>query len=258
MKGKGATRLQNPKRTINFAAFLPWVKKGFIAVSLCSVLLGGVMLALQWVNKDVEQLQVKAPLVHVKEKHIREQLKQYFPASFFYLDVGDIREQLLAMPMVREASVQKKWPDTLVIELLEEVPVARWNDVTMLSHAGEILPMDVQQLSSELVLPDLRGQPEKRQLVMRHYHLFTKWAKAFSLNWVGVQQSLAGWHLTEKSGLEIWLDAEDAISGLKRLGGVLQKLNLENVESIDLRYEQGFAVAWRSLMEPADNKEKKV
>lgn len=258
MKSKGATRVQSKRQKIDFTASFVWIKKTLTAVTVVGVFVAGVLLALQWVNKDVSELSVRAPLVHVTEEHIREHLKQHFPASFFYLDVENVREELLAMPMVREVSVQKVWPDTLLIELQEEVPVARWNNTTMLSHAGDVLPMNVQQLVKELELPSLHGQSDKRQVVMRHYHLFTQWAKAFSLNWVGVQQSLAGWHLTEKNGLEVRLNNENAMSDLKRLGGVLQKLNLENVASIDLRYEQGFAVAWRPSIEQTGNKEKKV
>ncbi len=254
---KGATRVAQTKQPMNWAPAWYWAKRMLLGAGVLSVLAITTLFALQWVNKDVEQLRITAPLVHVTEEDIRQQLAAYFPASFFYLDVADVRESLLAMPMVREASVKKQWPDTLYIELQEEVPVARWNQSEMLSHAGDVLPMSVQELSSELVLPSLQGQPAQRQNVMRHYHLFTQWAKAFALNWVGVEQSLAGWRLREKNGLNVWLDSENAMAGLKRLGGVLQKLNLQNVESIDLRYEQGFAVAWRPLTEQADKKENK-
>jgi len=254
---KGATRVAQAKQPMDWTPILLWVKRLLLGASVVSLLAVATLFALQWVNKDVEKLRITAPLVHVTEEDIRLQLVNYFPASFFYLDVADVRDSLLAMPMVREASVKKQWPDTLMIELQEEVPVARWNQTEMLSHAGDVLPMSVQELSSDLDLPGLQGQPAQRQNVMRHYHLFTQWAKAFSLNWVGVEQSLAGWRLREKNGLNVWLDSENAMAGLKRLGGVLQKLNLQNVESIDLRYEQGFAVAWRPLMEQADKKENK-
>lgn len=258
MKTKGATRRQvKAERNIS-AAILPWLKRISVGVFAITTMVAAVFLGLHWVNKEVTHLRVKAPLVHVSEQEIKAQLKSHFPASFFYLNVDTVRTQLLAMPMVRDATVKKNWPDELYIAIQEEVPVARWNNKSMLSHDGEILPMDVQQLSQVLLLPSLEGHPSKRQIVMRHFHLFTQWGKAYSLNWVGIQQSLAGWKLTEKSGLQIWLDAENAMADLKRLGGAVKKLKLEDIERIDLRYEQGFAVAWRPAMEQANKKENKA
>ena len=81
---------------------------------------------------------------------------------------------------------------------------------------------------------------------MQHYLLFNRWSKRHSLSLVGITKSTSGWLIESKSGLKIWLDGADAMSGLKQLESVIEQFQLARISSIDLRYEQGFAVAWKT------------
>ena len=46
--------------------------------------------------------------------------------SLVFLNVADIRQRLMAVPLVREASVRKLYPNRLLIEIVERDPFAIW------------------------------------------------------------------------------------------------------------------------------------
>ncbi len=238
---KGATR-KKPKRTkLQLVQIRRWVQPIVVAVFACGSMGAAGFLVLEWVNRDITQLKIVAPIAQVSESEIRQQLSTHFPSSFFYLDVIDVREQLKKLPMVREASVKKVWPDTLEITLQEEIPVASWNSDAVLSHAGDILPVTVKDAQ----LPKLEGAVGNSHTVMKHFHLFSSWGKTHQLELMGLKKNGTDWQLRTKAGIQIWIDQEDALQGLKRLGAVLNRVEIDRVSGIDLRYEQGFAVAWK-------------
>ena len=55
-------------------------------------------------------------------------------ASLPLVDVAAIRGQLLGFGWVKDARVMRRYPDTLVIDIVERTPAALWQDGTMLSQ----------------------------------------------------------------------------------------------------------------------------
>lgn len=58
--------------------------------------------------------------------------------GFFSLDLEGARNAFELLPWVREAAVRRVWPGTLVIELTEHVPAAAWNELSILNTRGEV------------------------------------------------------------------------------------------------------------------------
>lgn len=244
MKGKGATRQVQKKSVFANANFMRALKPVSIGVTVVSVLLAVVLLLLQAANKQVEVLEVNQNLDHITRNMIMQEIAPWFPDGFVYLDVNSIQDQLQNMVMVSQVSVEKVWPDTLKLNIVEERPVAIWNDESMLSENGDILPVALKQLK----LPRLNGSNQESKMVMQHFLLFNRWGKRHQLELVGIQHSSAGWQLEYETGLIIWLDNTTAMSGLQQLDSVIEQFDLARIDRIDMRYEQGFAVAWKDSM----------
>ena len=147
------------------------------------------------------------------------------------------------MPMISAVEVEKVWPDTLRINVQEELPIAIWNESSLLSQSGIILPVNFEALE----LPKLTGGKDESRSVMQHYLLFNRWCKRHNLNLVGLSKSTSGWLIEDQTGLKIWLDGANAMSGLRQLESVIDQFQLMRISSIDMRYEQGFAVAWKQI-----------
>lgn len=236
---KGATRLKSSNGT--GVSFSKWIKPLSVAITAVSMMFALVLLVLQVANKEINKLEIVAPYEYVTESEIKQQIKGLFPNGYISLDVQKVHDHLLGMPMVAGVKVEKLWPDSLKINIIEEQPVAIWNETGLLSQAGDILPVSFKQLT----LPRLTGSEVSSRLVMQHYLLFNRWCKRHNLTLIGLSNSASGWLIEEQNGLKIWLDGADAMSGLKQLESVIDRFQLANIQSIDMRYEQGFAVAWK-------------
>lgn len=236
---KGATPRKKARTAINWFAY---IKPVSISVSLLSVVAAVVLLLLQLVNKNIEKLELVASFEHVSELQIKQQIRDVFPAGFVSLDVVEVQESLESLVMISSAQVEKIWPDTLKIILTEEAPVAIWNDKSMLNEQGDILPIALK----DLMLPSLKG--DDSNMVMQHFLLFKRFAKLHQLNLMALDYSASGWLLEHDNGLKIRLDGSTAMQGLKTLETIMDQFQLARISSIDMRYEQGFAVAWKQGM----------
>lgn len=98
--------------------------------------------------------EVKSPVAHVTEAQIRLVAERQVRGTFFTVDLERVRESLEKLPWVREARVERRWPDTLVVSLVEHVPLARWNDDALVSTAGEVFVAAVADKLPRLVGPE--------------------------------------------------------------------------------------------------------
>jgi cell division protein FtsQ len=81
--------------------------------------------------------------------------------TFFTVDLEYVRNSLEKLPWVREARVERRWPSTLVVSLVEHVPLARWNDHALVNADGEVF---VAAVSDKL--PRLSGPEDSSAEVM--------------------------------------------------------------------------------------------
>lgn len=239
MKHKGATRHKPTKAKSANRFDFKYMKSISLAVTAVSCIVMVVVLLLQLVNREVTELELTTANQHVSLIDVQRQLEGVFPDSYIYLDLNAVSERLLALAMVADVNVEKVWPDTLKVSIYEEKPVAIWNGETMLSQEGEILPLAL----ADLDLPNLQGVDS--QLVMQHFLLFNRWGKRHNLNLKSLSHSSAGWKLSHENDLVMWLDNVNAMGGLKQLERVINQFDIARINQIDLRYEQGFAVAWK-------------
>jgi hypothetical protein len=55
------------------------------------------------------------------------------------LDLRDLRRELEALPWVYRAELRRRFPDTLEIRVVEQVPIARWGDGAFLNHEARVV-----------------------------------------------------------------------------------------------------------------------
>jgi cell division protein FtsQ len=129
------------------ARVLTWGALGLLAY-------GGV----SWVAAQpwfaLHNIEVKTPVAHVTEAQIRLVAERQVRGTFFTVDLERVRNSLEKLPWVREARVERRWPDTLVVSLVEHVPFARWNDDALVSTAGDVFGAAVSTKLPRLVGPE--------------------------------------------------------------------------------------------------------
>jgi cell division protein FtsQ len=155
------------------------------------------------------------------------------------VDVTDIRKRLLEFGWVKDARVSRRFPDTLVIDIVERKPAALWQDedrLTLIDAEGVVLDrVPVAQMPD---LPLLIGPGANAQAVPLERLLAkapTLKAQLVSATWVGKRR----WDLSFQSGEVMMLpEGETAASAaLTRFAKMDQSAGLlgRGFVSFDLR-----------------------
>ena len=84
--------------------------------------------------------------------------------SMLLADLDAMRERLVALPWVRDASIQRRWPDRLRIRIVERQPAALWQHrgrIRLIDAEGAVLP--TPDLAAFAALPLLVGEGARTQ-----------------------------------------------------------------------------------------------
>jgi cell division protein FtsQ len=137
--------------------------------------------------------------VHVDPEAVKAAALEGGSSLTFSVSPEAIRERLLALPWVRDATVMRRLPDRLDIEIVERVPAALWQlhgRTTLIDAAGHALP--VSDLGAWAKLPLIVGAGADAQYSSLLALLATQpglTAKVDAASWIGGRR----WDLTLKS-----------------------------------------------------------
>lgn len=223
--------------------------------------------AVSWVAAQpwfaLRALEVKTPVAHVTEAQIRLVADRQVRGTFFTVDLDAVRESLEKLPWVREARVERRWPDTLVVSLAEHVPLARWNDDALVSEAGKVFVA-----AAAARLPRLAGPEESSNEVVAAYR-----RHGAALAPLGMQISelrlsaRRSWRIRLDNGLQLVLGREQTDTRLARFVELYPRLfgtqpgDAEGAAApavpvtVDLRYPDGFAVRMPGGVSPFKSSE---
>jgi cell division protein FtsQ len=208
--------------------------------------LNGWFAAERWPVKFVE---VEAEFDHVSAEQIRGAAATRLGPGFFALKLDDVRAAVATLPWVEKVEARKRWPDTIVLRVSEQRPVARWGAQRLVSAQGDLFSAP----GSDTIqgLPLLEGPDDSLDDVVNFY---TKCQRAMSgsgLTLSGAALSQRGsWKLTLVNGSQLMIGRENADSRLQRFLAVYPRLAAGRpgtaFERADLRYTNGFAIQWSS------------
>lgn len=196
------------------------------------------------------RLEVKTPVAHVTEAQIRLVAERQVHGTFFTVDLERVRASLEKLPWVREARVERRWPDTLVVSLTEHVPLARWNNDALVSEAGTVFVAAVADR-----LPRLSGPEDSADEMVAAYRRHQQALAPLGMAIEELRLSpRRAWRIRLDTGMTIALGREQTDARLARfaalyprLFGAQQREDGQIVVAIapvtvDLRYSDGFAV----------------
>ena len=157
--------------------------------------------------------------------------------SLVFLDVAELRARLKAVPLIREASVSKLYPNRLLIEVEERQPTALWQkDGIVALVAADGTPIDNLKDPRFQRLPLVVGTGANKHLE-EYTEVLDAAGELRDRIRAGIYVAGRRWTLKTDSGLEIELpeiDPADAVARLALLehdGHILEK----DVLSLDLR-----------------------
>ena len=226
---------------------LPWNQFGKI------VLVFIVIALFFWLTEHIKQVeefpihQVKIYGVnHLDVKETKQLLIPFVKKGFFSVSVDLIKDQLLQMPWVADASVKRIWPDQVIIAISEKKPIARWNEDSLISSTGEIFTPRTPLPEN---LPLFVG-PQGQQITMLSFYskLNTLLSPLhLSVKRLALNPSLS-WNVEFANGIKMRLGYKDVLTRVNHFVKVYPKIvgdHAADVDYVDLRYPNGLAVRWK-------------
>ncbi|GAB1231554.1 cell division protein FtsQ/DivIB [Ferrigenium sp. UT4] len=161
--------------------------------------------------------------------------------NFFTVDLQRTRQSLEQLPWVRRASVRRKFPWALQVELEEHVALARWNQHDLVNTHGEVFHAETDER-----LPAFLGEARNARQVAEMYAEMNRQLRPLrrTVERIVLSPRMA-WQIELDDGLQLALGREAVGERLARFVRVYPSsaAALPGVRRVDLRYRDGFAVA---------------
>jgi cell division protein FtsQ len=220
---------------------------GLLIVS--AVLLAGRLGYLYLADADrfpITTIKVAASYEHVSHKELEAVLAKHLSASFFALPVSRLQNELNAINWIDSAYVERVWPDTIKIKLVEKNPVAIWGNALMTEDGTLFNEGDVPD---DLNIPKLKGPTGQQLDVLQVYEKLSKILSSYGLNASGLSlRDNQAWVLILGNGVKIYLGKKELEARLLRFCKAYPAVFAEKADqlaSVDLRYPRGMAVQWK-------------
>jgi cell division protein FtsQ len=200
-----------------------------------------------WLDRPVERVSIRGEWDYVNAEYLRTQLAPLVrDATWLSVDLGELREGVLDIGWLYEARVSREWPNSLVFELIEQEPTARWNDEYLLNPDGE--PFAFAPLQTPAGLPDLAGPVGSSEEVLDYYQALEQRFSRLPLALYQLRLEPRGaWRLQVNDDTWIMLGRRQHDIRLARLAASWQRelhRFTDAIRYIDLRYPNGVAVSW--------------
>lgn len=205
----------------------------------------GVDLNREWF--PVRYVRVQGAMENLEAPKLQEVLAPAVAAGYFSLDIGEVEGAARSCPWVESVQVSRVWPDTLVVNVKEHQPAARWGEKAMLDMRGErFAPEHADEFAQ---LPVLYGPPGMEGYLLRTLERLNGLLapQGFKVAALEVSKRRA-WTLRLENGPEIYFGRREPVDAVEHFLDLLSKLGenrLSQLLRVDLRYPNGFAVVWR-------------
>ncbi|HTT09150.1 MAG TPA: cell division protein FtsQ/DivIB [Gammaproteobacteria bacterium] len=239
-----------------------WRRRGlaWAAAVGVTVALAGTLAAVSWLQDPqhlpIREVRINGELRHLSPVHVQQAVLAEATGGFFSVDVDRIRAAVLGDPWVREVSVRRVWPDTLVVTVSEQHPLAYWGTAALISAEGAVFRPAPEQFPAGL--PLLTGPEGAQMTLLNRYRQLQAWFAPLGLS---VQQvdlnPRRSWRFTvvnEQAGggmsvaIEVVVGRADFDARVQRLITAWPRtvgVRENDIASVDLRYTNGFAVRLR-------------
>jgi len=230
--------------------FLDGLSKLVTLVIVCAVLYGAVI-AFEELDQPITKVTIEGEFKYLQHSELASLLKDQMDGGFLTVDLRKLQNVLQEHPWVGEVSIQRQWPAYLQIDVVEEVPIARWGDDAFLNRLGDKLT--INDNSGLENLPLLTAEFGSSSEVMEQYQRLAELLLPTGLKLAKLQlDGLGAWRVETSKGIRMVIGRNHVGEKIRRLVLVWESglhLQSDNIETIDLRYPNGLAVAFRDPVE---------
>jgi cell division protein FtsQ len=179
--------------------------------------------------------------------------------NFFQVDVNEVQKSVLTLPWVYSVAVRKQWPNELKIYVVDQRPVALWNGEFLINQQGNVFQANIDRINH--YLPSFFGPEGSEALALENYINISSLLdfQSLAIDELVLSERFS-WLLTLDDGVTLNLGREERVERIQRFMDVYpiikaqlkvkknakKQLN-QAVDYIDLRYDTGLAVGWKTI-----------
>ena len=215
--------------------------------AVLSLVIYGAGLLYKQIDKPLTNVMIGGNFTFLETAELSELVVKEIDGGFLSTDLSRLGDVLREHPWVDEVSVRREWPSILKVEVIEEVPIARWGEKGFLNRLGEELL--IENNSHLGALPVLRADFGSSRDMMENYQLMAELLIPTGLKIAELKRdSLGVWFIDTATGVRLVIGRDQVSEKIRRFttvwaAGLSQQL--KHIKTIDLRYPNGLAVAWK-------------
>ncbi|NOX75682.1 MAG: FtsQ-type POTRA domain-containing protein [Gammaproteobacteria bacterium] len=237
---------------------------GLLLVSVVGGVLGlGIWQLAQPDTLPIQRVQVEGEFRHLAREEVYAAIGALASGGFFNVDVRAVKQAAEAMPWVDRASVWRVWPDTLRVEITEQVVLARWTQVgskagpaTGLVNVRGALFYPRHEMDADL--PLFTGPGGSAETVAARYQKLSAQLATTGLRVAALKLNVRrAWELRLNNDIQLLLGRSAGDGHLQRFVDAYTSRLAEKagqMKWVDLRYTNGFAVRWKQAATQADGR----
>jgi len=223
-----------------------WRKFVTAAAAIAAVTFLGLLIT-TGLDQPVRRVLLEGPFQRVSAVEVEQVVRGALRGGFVTADLGRLRDAIEAMAWVDRARVQRRWPDAVVVEVVEQQAAARWSDDGLLNTRGELFVTGARHLPPEL--PRLDGPPGTEALVAQRYLAVQGRLLDQGLRLKALRLDPRGaWEMELTNDVTVRLGRNQVDERTDRFIRVAAQViagRAADVAYVDMRYSNGFSIGWR-------------
>jgi len=225
---------------------LEW-RSSYSWVLMLLLLSGGIgYLSYQETLLPIKTIQLSSSFQNIDEDEVVSSLQQFIGEGFFSLDINRVQKTLGDKPWVEAVSIRRIWPDRLRIIIIENKPIARWDSDHLVSDKAIVFHAQTENFAQ---LPVVNSASDSASQILRlYYELETRFGSLNERVAVLRKDSRGALDIQLENGLRIKLGRADIERKIARFVAIYPQHiypRRDLIQRLDLRYSNGFAVAWK-------------
>ena len=218
----------------------------------------GALAALTWsLDRPIRVISMDGAFQRVSPGQVEKAVAPFTQAGFMSADLDRIQRAVERVPWVDHARVQRRFPNSLHITVVEETAAARWGESGLLNMRGELFVREATHVPAEL--PRLSGPEGTQSQVAQRYLSAQGRMLEAGMRIAALRLDERGaWEMDLDSGVTVRLgrrDVDERLGRFIRTASQVIAHRLNDITYVDMRYSNGFAIGWREAHAPAPSRD---
>lgn len=189
-------------------------------------------------------------LTALEYQSVEQAVTPFGKLPFFGGNLHEIHDSVMKLSWVEHAVVSRDWYQGIRVEVVPRQPIANFGSQELMDANGVVFrPANADDVMNPNLVT-LYGLPTQADNIMRQMRYINEGFAPLGLTVDGLILTPRNtWVIRFHNGLRVVVDDENTEQKLHQLAQTLNEKfadRVDEMQSVDLRYKNGFAIAWRT------------